>query len=288
MQTRFHTVLVAGCVALASLPSVALATDLTTVYEPYAELLDRFVTEKNAPADGLVSAFDYDAALAHDATGALLDRQHDRLAAVDVDTLDTKAEATAFWLNAYNYFMIAHILQNPQDGELIESVRDYGSWYNPYRVFSQDHFAIGGEHYSLDEMEKGILLGDDFKERGWFDARVHFAVNCASVGCPPLRDALYTADNVDDLLVENTRKALNTPRHLHVDGDTLYLTELFDWYADDYKYEADSVKDWIRAHGDAETVARVDAAERVRYIDYDWTLNAPDYFPEFNGSEFND
>ena len=282
MRTFHHTLIAGAVVAAVGLPVSAHAADIEATFGPYAELLERYLEERNVPDDGLVSAFDYRAALADDETDALMDRQHDKLADFDVDTLTTREEANAFWLNAYNYFMIAYILQNPQNGELIESVRDYGAWYNPYRVFGRDDFNIGGEQYSLSQMEKDILLGDEYLEKGWFEARVHFAVNCASVGCPPLRDVLYTSDNVDDLLTENTRKALNTPRHLHLDGDTLYLTQLFEWYEDDYEYEADSVKDWIRSYADEEVVARVDAAERIRYIDYDWTLNAPEYFPEFN------
>jgi len=52
-------------------------------------------------------------------------------------------------------------------------------------VFEREKFVIDGEKYSLNQMEKEILLGQDYAERGWKDARVHFAVNCASVGCPP-------------------------------------------------------------------------------------------------------
>lgn len=282
MRTSPRNLLACAVLAAVVAPAPVLAADVEATFAPYADLLEHFLEEKNIPEDGLVSAFDYRAALEHDETDALLERQHDRLADFDVDTLTTREQANAFWLNAYNYFMLAYILRNPQDGELIESVRDYGSWYSPYRVFEQEEFNIGGEQYSLDQMEKDILLGEEYLDKGWFEARVHFAVNCASVGCPPLRDVVYTADNVDDLLTENTRKALNTPRHLHVDGDTLYLTQLFEWYEDDYEHEADSVRDWIRAHADENVAAQVETAERIRYIDYDWTLNAPEYFPEFS------
>ncbi len=165
----------------------------------------------------------------------------------------------------------------------MDSVWDYGGRYNPFRsnVFERDRFVIGGAAYSLDDMEKGILLGDDFEDRGWKEARVHFTVNCASVGCPPLHKSIYTADNIESLMTENTRRAFNTARHLQFDGKTLYVTELFKWYEEHFVEERGSVKDFIRAYADDEVVEKINASDRIRYIEYDWALNSPENFPEF-------
>ncbi|WP_421621147.1 DUF547 domain-containing protein [Alkalilimnicola ehrlichii] len=255
---------------------------LDETFAPYAELLDRHLFEKALPNGGLVSAFDYQAALDHPETEALLQEQDQLLALFDRASLDERQRAVAFWLNAYNYFMLAHILSNPRNGELVGSVRDYGHLFNPYRVFSQNHFDIGGRKFSLSEIENEILLGDDYRALGWKDARVHFAVNCASVGCPPLRTELYRPDNVDALLAENTRRALRTPRHFELRGDTLYLTELFDWYEEHFVAEQGSVKAWLRAHGEDAVVEAVDRARRIRHTAYDWQLNRPENFPEFS------
>jgi len=111
-------------------------------------------------------------------------------------------------------------------------------------------FEIGGDDYSLSGIEKEILLGAAFEEKGWKEARVHFTVNCASVGCPPLRETIYTSDNIDELMTENTRLALNTDRrHLRVEGDTLHLTELFKWYEQDFVDEGGSVRGFISEWG---------------------------------------
>ena len=253
-------------------------------FKPYSQMLDRHLTEKDLDNDGLVSAFDYRAALDDTDTGTLLERQRAILAEFDIDTLDTREQAVAFWLNAYNFFMIAHILEEKPGGELIDSVWDYGGRLNPFRanIFERDLFDIGGKKYSLDGIEKGILLGDAYKEKGWKEARVHFSVNCASVGCPPLRAAIFTADNVDDVMTENTRRAFNTDRHLRVDGDTLYLTELFDWYESHYVNEKGSVREFIQAYAEDHVAEKVAATHRIRFIDYDWALNSPENFPEFN------
>lgn len=269
---------------LVSLSPLSQADVVSTVFSDYQTLLEKHLSEKDLANDGLVSAFDYQEALDDEASMALLEDQRQALKGFDLSKIDDREKANAFWLNAYNFFMIAHILEERPDGKLIESVWDYGGRYNPFRksVFERDLFEINGEKYSLDTMEKGILLGDDYWDKGWADARVHFAVNCASVGCPPLRTDIYTPGNVDELFAENTRRALNTEHHLKVDGDTLYLSSLFDWYEDDYKREAGSVRDWIREHADERIIEKMKDSNRIRYIDYDWDLNKPDNFPELN------
>ncbi len=270
---------------LASTP-MAFADDdsIAGIYAPFSEILERHLIEKNLHNDGLISAFDYRAALDDPETTELLGRQRARLAEFDIDTLDTRERAIAFWLNAYNFFMIAQILEERPGGKLVDSVWDYGGRVNPFRanIFERDLFNIGGDNYSLDGMEKGVLLGDSYKEKGWKEARVHFSVNCASVGCPPLRAKIFTPDNVDELMTENTRRAFNTERHLRVDGDTLHLSELFDWYKSHFVNEEGSVHEFIITYADDDVADRVAATRRIRFIEYAWSLNSPKNFPRFN------
>ncbi len=277
-------VLSTSLLLLLAVGNPARADLMTETFAEYQKLLERYLTEKDLDHDGLVSAFDYQAALDDDDLEKILSAQHERLAEFDKDQLDSRERAIAFWNNAYNYFMLAEILKERPDGELVDSVWDYGGRYNPFRdsVFTTTKHDIGGTRYSLDEMEKGMLLGDDFAERGWKDARVHFTVNCASVGCPPLRKTIYTEDNIDDLLAENTRRAFNTERQLRVDGRTLYLTQLFDWYEDHFEDAAGSVRDFIREHADDRIVDMIEDTSRIRHIDYDWALNSKENFSEFD------
>jgi len=72
-----------------------------------------------------------------------------------------------------------------------------------------------------------------------------------------------------------------TPRHLQLDGTTLYVSEFFKWYEDDYVEEEGSIKNFIRAYADDRVIEKVNAAARIRYIDYDWALNCPENFPAF-------
>ncbi len=253
---------------------------MRAIFAPFETLLEAHLIEQPLQDGGLVSAFDYAGALADPTLPARLERQRQRLAAFDRTALDTRERAVAFWINAYNYFMVDHILSTPARDGLVESVRDYGTLFNPYRVFRRAQFEVGGQRFSLDDIEKGILLGAEFRERGWKDARVHFAVNCASVGCPPLRRGLYLPGQLDTMLAETTRHALNTPRHLRIEGDTLYLSRVFDWYTQDYVEAAGSVEAFIARHADDTVGAALAQVQRSRRIPYDWRLNRPENFPE--------
>ncbi len=248
------------------------------IFQPFQQLLQRHVTEHRLSSGGLLSSFDYRSALDDAGASGLLEAQHARLAEFDPQRIGSRAGALAFWINAYNYFMIAWILENPQDGALVESVRDYGHFLNPYRVFQRDLFDIGGQKYSLSGIELEILLGDEFRERGWWDARVHFMVNCASLGCPPLRRQVYTAANVEQFMLDNTRAALDTPLHLQQHGDTLRLTSLFDWYQQDFVDQSGSVEQFIREFGSREAVDKLESTSNLEFIDYDWALNSPENF----------
>lgn len=262
--------------------SGAVHAELSSLYGPYQQLLEEHLREKTLENNGLISAFDYEAALADEDTPERLRAQRERLAQFDLSDLEGKEESTAFWINAYNFFMLNQILTERPDGELVDSVWDYGGRYNPFtdNVFQREKFEIGGRQYSLDGIEKGILLGEEYASRGWKDARVHFAVNCAAVGCPPLRRSLYTAENLEQLLATNTRRAFSTDRHLQIDGKTLRVTELFKWYEEDFTESAGSRKAFIRQWVDSSTADSIERTSEITFIDYDWDLNRPENFSE--------
>lgn len=265
-------------------PAAAAPPSVAGIYGPYGALLEKYLIEKQPEGGGLVSAFQYGEALRDPGVPGIIAEQEQRLKAFDPGQLTEKDQATAFWINAYNFFMLSHILQNPKNGkDPVDGVKDYGTRLNPYRVFQREIFTVGGRKYSLDRIEKKILLGEAFKRKGWKDARIHFAVNCASVGCPSLRKEIYTPQTLDALLTENTRRALRTLRHMRFDGDILYLSQLFEWYEPDFEQQEGGVRSFLKRYTDPALHRRIDQAQRIRYIDYDWSLNAPRNFVEFSG-----
>jgi hypothetical protein len=258
------------------------ADSTEALYAPFQKLLSQYVIEQTLPGNGLVSAFDYSGALADDRTDDLLREQRQALAGFDTARLNGRADSIAFWINAYNFFMIDKLLTDRPGGQIVSSVWDYGGRINPFvdSVFEREIFNVGGRNLSLDGIEKRILLGDAYQTKGWKDARVHFAVNCASTGCPPLRQQIYTATNLDTLMAENTRRALNTSRHLSVNSGELFVTELFKWYEDDFVETEGSIRAFILEWAEPDLAKKITNARGLKFSGYEWQLNRPENFPE--------
>lgn len=250
-------------------------------FEPFQKILDQALVENKLVGGGLETHFDYEKAHSHPKTRALLNQQVQNLKKINLDGFKSKNEAVAFWINSYNFYMVKVILDKGfKGGKLnIESVKDLGSFFNPYKIFKQKDHLVGNQKLSLDDMEKGILLGEEYKSKGWKDARIHFAVNCASVGCPPLHPKIYEAKTLNSVLDDNIKKAFLTPRHLHIKGRTLHLSHLFKWYEADFVEFAGSVKKFILKYSEAAAIKeQIQSSQNIEYIDYDWKLNIPKHF----------
>lgn len=177
-----------------------------------------------------------------------------------------KDERLAFWINAYNAVVLHHVLERYPG---IESVEDVDGF------FDELTFPVAGKERTLDEIEQeGIAVGDP---------RIHFAVVCASTSCPDLRGEPYVASRLDRQLEEQTRRFLaDEAKGARLEGDTLYLSSIFKWYAGDFTggstvvafFARGGVLDWVVEHapeGLAERIERADPS--VSYMDYDWGLN---------------
>ena len=247
-------------------------------FDDFQKILNKHLIVTDLPGGGLQTAFDYDAMLANSSSMKEMKQQIEKLSSFSIETLDTKEKATAFWINAYNFHMIRVVVERgfqiSKTG--FNSVKDLGSWFNPYAVFKDKFINIGGKSFSLDGIEKGILLSDDYKKKSWKDARIHFAVNCASVGCPPLIKNIYKADSLNQTLDENIRRALKTPRHLNIKGTTLHLTHLFKWYKTDFKEYSGDIKSFLKKYVDQPNM--LDQTKSMSFIEYDWKLNSPKNF----------
>lgn len=250
-------------------------------FTEFSELLKKHLNEKNLSSGGFETSFNYAQAQGAPETSALLKKQVEKLSKFDPNTLKTKEEATAFWINAYNFYMVQIILtQGFKKSKLnIDSVKDFGHLFNPYKIFQKEINNIGGKMHSLDNMEKGILLGEEYKKKGWKDARIHFAVNCASVGCPPLIKKPYDAKTLNATLDDNIKKAFKTKRHFHIKGKELHLTHLFKWYEKDFKEHSGSVKAFLEKYlDDPKVIEAMKKTEDIEHIEYDWRLNKPENF----------
>ncbi len=157
-----------------------------------------------------------------------------RLQAVDTRTLHPR-EQMAFWINLYNARTVALIVERPD----IESITTLAASPLSYGPWDQQLMNVNEQTLSLDDVEHGILR-PLFK-----DPRIHFGVNCASLGCPNLLPVAFTRDNLDAQLTAGARAYVNHPRGARFEDGTLVLSSIFDWYADDFGSDRETRLDTI-------------------------------------------
>ncbi len=186
-----------------------------------------------------------------------------------------KAEQQAYLINAYNAFTVELILTRYPD---LKSIRDLGSMISS--PWKRKFIPLLGARLSLDDIEHGML-----RQRGRFDEpRVHFAVNCASIGCPALREEAFVARHLDAQLEEQTVRFLSdrTRNRFDIRRNRLEVSKIFDWYGEDFQlghHGIASLSAFFARH--AERLADDPAGrERIRmqkvavaFLDYDWALN---------------
>lgn len=176
----------------------------------------------------------------------------------------TRNERLAFYINLYNSATIKLILESyPWN----DSIRDIGGLLeSPFKI---EFINLEGKQYSLDEIEHDIL------RKEYNDPRIHFALNCASVSCPPLYDKPYAGAKIDEQLDMVTRRFLNDPRRTWIDEDTLYLSKVMEWYEDDFVV-AGGVVPFVKKYADGafeKNLKEVGDDIDVEFQDYDWSLN---------------
>jgi hypothetical protein len=215
----------------------------------YAELLGRYVHDGQVDYAGLKKE------------EARLDLYLESLEKTDTGLLSPR-DQFAFYINAYNAWTLKLIL-GAYPG--ITSIKDLGSVFkSPWKIKIA---RIDGDVITLDDIEHAILR-PRFK-----DPRIHFAVNCASRSCPVLGSEPYLGDILDRQLDGATRRFINDPRHNRLEGDTLYVSSIFKWYAGDF--DNDIVGFFIRFSDGkpAQALTGNRTGVKIRYLDYDWSLN---------------
>ncbi len=172
----------------------------------------------------------------------------------------TRDERLAYWINAYNAFTVKLILDNYP----VQSIKDIKNGI-PFvnTVWDIKFIKIEGEEYDLNNIEHGIIRPK------FNDARIHFAVNCASVSCPTLLNEAYTAAKLNKQLDLQARKFLSDRfRNPTVEPKKLRLSKIFSWYGTDFKKEGTLIE-YLNKFSEVQIEANAD----IEYVDYDWNLN---------------
>jgi hypothetical protein len=178
----------------------------------------------------------------------------------------SRDEQLAYWLNLYNAATVDLILDNYP----VESIRDIGSGLLSRGPFDEKILRVEGEDISLNDIEHRIMRPI------WQDPRIHYAVNCASIGCPDLHEEPFTASNWNRVFDAAAAEYINHPRGLRFEGNTLVLSSIYDWFVEDFGGNLAGVIDHVLPYlEDEQTADRLRGFDgRVRY-EYDWSLNEP-------------
>ncbi|MDJ0774496.1 MAG: DUF547 domain-containing protein [Mastigocoleus sp. MO_167.B18] len=180
----------------------------------------------------------------------------------------SSSEQLALWINLYNAFTISTILEKYPIKSVLPKIFDrVPNWIAFLWFFQRRIYDAFGKSYSLAEIENQILRKD------LQEPRIHFAIVCASVGCPLLRSQAYLPELVEQQLDEDARRFINNPDKVRYDSasGTLYCNKIFKWYRQDFLLVANSIPEYIRSY--LETDLPLTANTAIAYLYYDWSLN---------------
>jgi len=235
-------------------PESALAPD----YQIWSDFLRRYLDTSNS--DG-IHRVDYAGVTAEDREG--LKQYLLRLQKIPVSRL-SRIQQLPYWINLYNAFTVHLILEHyPLDS--IVDIRygffDFGPW-------DEKLLQIEDEEVSLNDIEHRILRPI------WKDPRLHYALNCASLGCPNLQPESFHPGNVESLLNSGAHSYINHPRGLRFENeDDLLLSKIYDWYADDFGDNEKELLQHLMRYANQSTKTRLESFDGDIDYDYDWDLN---------------
>ena len=245
--------------------------------EGYREGLAKYVDDK-----GLINYAGWKA----DRAG--LDTYLESIARVEYVALRTRpdAEQLAFWFNAYNAITIKYILENYpiEKGSLIAGALYPANSIRQIKgVWDELTTPVAGRDLTLDEIEHEVLR-ENFDE-----PRLHMALVCASLSCPPLQNEVYAADTLHEQLDKQARAFLSNAGAFQIDRERrrIGLSAIFDWYGDDFvkgygspeplsghNQTETAVLHFVRQHvGEGDAAYIGEANYSIHYLDYDWALN---------------
>ncbi|MEX1056389.1 MAG: DUF547 domain-containing protein [Natronospirillum sp.] len=258
---------------------ITIATFLTMVLASVSarafdhDRFDRLLSEHVVSIDqGVATEVDYAALLE---VRSELRGYLDDLAGVSREAFDQwpASEQLAFLINAYNAATLDLIFTEYPG---LESIRDIGWLFqSPWK---RDFVQLLGDERSLDNIEHDLIRGSG----RYNEPRIHFAVNCASIGCPALRTEAYTADKLDTQLEEQTRLLLADRSRNRLDESKLEVSSIFDWYREDFEAGwrgQDSLAGFLALYADSLELNPADVSRLINgeididFLDYDWTLS---------------
>lgn len=186
---------------------------------------------------------------------------------LDVNLNITHEQQLALWINLYNAFVVSTILERYPIASIRPLVFGIPNWLAFLWFFQRRAYRFAHKTYSLAQIENQRLR-DRVQE-----PRIHFAIVCASLGCPLLRNEAYTPEKVTHQLEEDAVRFINNSDKVHYDAQTgrLYCSKIFKWYRQDFLAVSPSIPDYICSF--LKPDRPLSASTPITYLDYDWSLN---------------
>lgn len=238
--------------------AAAGANDTPIDHGPWTDFLGKYLTVVESGANRL----DYAAVSATD---------KQRLAAY-IEGLESLAITGyrrdiqfAYWINLYNAATVDLVLQHYP----VASIRDIDispGWIS-FGPWDADLLVVEDQALSLNDIEHRILRPI------WRDPRIHYALNCASVGCPDLQPMAFAPDNTDTLLDTAARAYINSPRGARIENGRLVLSSIYNWFKRDFGGSLTGVRTHLAAFATPSLNQELAAEPRLRGYRYDWSLN---------------
>lgn len=218
-------------------------------YTPYDALLKKHVKNGIVGYDG----FKQDE--------SILNAHLNEMEQVRVANLSRDAQL-AFYINLYNAWTVKLILTR---WPAIKSIKEFSTLFRT--PWERPLVQLQGKVLTLDDVEHGIIRPQ------FADYRIHFAVNCSAISCPPLASEAFTGEHLQAQLEDAARAFINSPAGVRVQGDTVYVSQIFKWYSEDFTPSVEAV---IRHYAGPEltkSLNELPSPVKIQHLNYDWQLN---------------
>ncbi len=160
----------------------------------------------------------------------------------------------AFWINTYNLLVIKGIVDNYP----VKSPLDIPGF------FDKTPYSVGGHNITLNSIENDLLRGN-FPE----ESRFHFVLVCAGLGCPPIINGAYLPNTLKSQMQKQTELSLNNPDFVRIKGKKVWLSQIFEWYKDDFIRGGKSLVEYVNQY----RTDKIDTDFKVFHYPYNWSLN---------------
>ena len=208
-----------------------------------------------------IHRFDYAGVAETDS--ARLDRYLEQMSLIEISAYNREVQR-AYWINLYNALTVREVLRFYP----VSSIRDISSGFFSFGPWDKKVIEIEGEELTLNDIEHRILRPI------WRDARLHYALNCASLGCPNLQLPVFTADNTDAMLDRAAREFINHPRAAQVVDGKLQVSSIYVWFIDDFGGDDAGVIRHLQQYANRPLANDLQEMQLIDNDDYDWNLNS--------------